>query len=255
MHLKSSSVKIIDDDGLKPQEAEAVTSQSLLSKMKKDARVCVRDVVNFIIMLHQNHLSWRDDFFFFHTMSIPKPAETFMRINLNVPYYCYNYAQLVIGFTVPILLFYNFPFLVVLTANCVAVAIIMRKKLDHDAELRGCVSAYGYEIPISYFGHCFVVLWLIVTLFFDGLKTAFLTIVLNVVLVVPHALLRSPTFFDDEELEKLRPKLANYILMLGCLFLLYLEGDYGVPEDENLRRSAEERERIKAALQREPSSI
>lgn len=206
------------------------------------------DFLDFFLMLHESGLSWRDDFFFFHAMSIPKVSEVFMRFNLNVPYYIYNYIQIMIVVTVPMLLCYNLLFLVVLAANCVVIDALAEGKLKKSPGNTGVVQLLGYDVRVSHFGHFFLLLWLIVFLFFNGCKTACYLFLLNFLVVVPHALLRTPTLFDDEEMEKLRPKLINYVLMAVLLFLVYLEGDIDGPEEENLRRSAEEREKIQRIL-------
>eukprot|EP00796_Vickermania_ingenoplastis_P004457 gene4457-3252_t len=202
----------------------------------------------FMNMLDQNHLSWRDDFFFFHAMSVPKKSQIFMRLNLNIPYYFYNYMQLTILATVPMLLLYNIPFLLLLASNCLCIYAIVRDAFTNDAKRTGVLTVCGHKIRVSYCVHFFLFLWLIIILFFNGVRTFFYVMVLNGIVVIPHALVRNPTFFDDEEMEKLRPKLINYLLMLVFVTLLYLEGDISGPEDENLRRSEQERERIKSFL-------
>lgn len=194
------------------------------------------------------HLSWIDDFFSLELMSIPKKSEFFMRLNLNVPYYFLNYALLIIIGTFPTLLFLNIPYFVVLVANVFCCFRIFFASLSSPNEGKSCIKIHRWYVPFAYVGHFFVLLWLIIFFFFDGIRTGFYIITLNCILVFPHALLRKPTFFDDEEMEKLRPKLLDYLLMLAFILLAYLEGDSSGLEDENLRRSLEERERINVIL-------
>lgn len=204
-------------------------------------------------MIKENELSWRDDFLLLHMMSIPKSSELFMRLNLNVPYYIYNYVHLMFLVTFPMLVWYNIPYLLVLTANVWCCFLIVHDSFATTGKKRGYIKFMRYNVRFVYVGHLFVLSWIVILLFFNGARTALYVTLANLAVVVPHALLRRPTFFDDEEMEKLRPKMVNYILMMVFILLSYLEGDISGPEDENLRRSEEERKRIKAFLQREES--
>lgn len=203
-------------------------------------------VMSFI---RENELSWRDDFLLFHMMSIPKSSELFMRLNLNVPYYIFNYIQLMFLVTFPMLLWYNIPYLLILAANVWCSFLIVHDSFAKTGKKRGYIQVLQYNVRFLYFGHFFLAAWVFILVFFNGVKTSLYVTLVNLAVVIPHALLRRPTFFDDEEMEKLRPKMVNYVLMLLFILLSYLEGDITGPEEENLKRSEEERKRIKAFLQ------
>lgn len=202
--------------------------------------------------LEQNRLSWRDDFFFFSAMSLPRSSELFLRINLNVPYYFYNYLQVMLMVLVPFLLIYSIPFLLLASVNCFVLYRTLLNAMTKDEKVKHeVVLPFFPYIRLSHRGHFFVLAWLLLFLFAGGVKTMIYVGFLIGLIVMPHALLRTPVFFDDEEMEKLRPKLLDYVLMLVFLGLSYLEGDVSGPELENNQRAEKERAKIKELIRQE----
>lgn len=234
------------------QSNNDIRSPSNSSSPSAPAKLSVVEPFSFIWQnFHVSTLSWSHDFFSFSLMSIPKKSEAKMRLNLNIPYYLYNYILLMVLVTFPFLLYYNIPFLVVLVANILCFYFILYDYFVTSGTKRTHVRVIKWDFSFTYFGHLFLLAWLIILFFFKGARTGFYVFLLNFLVVIPHALVRNPTFFDDEELEKLRPKLFTFILMLFFVLLSYLEGDVSGPEDENARRAEQERKQIKALIEKE----
>lgn len=198
--------------------------------------------------VEDDRLPWRSDFMDPKKLSFPSKKDIKPRLNLNLPYYASNYIELNYMLCMPMLLILNPAFFFVAALACLAMhSIAIRKK---------CTDAYGGEfaflgrvIPYKVLGHVMVVTLIILLLFFNGFRSLGHIILFNCCTVVPHALLRNVTYFDDEELEKCRPKLFQYLLILVFLLLSYIEGasEYNI-EEESARMVARERKRLELAL-------
>ncbi|ESS65485.1 hypothetical protein TCDM_06078 [Trypanosoma cruzi Dm28c] len=81
----------------------------------------------------------------------------------------------------------------------------------------------GISVHYQRLADIYFIALLLLFVFGNGLRTVGLVLLINTVLIIPHALLRRPTYFDDEELEKMRPKVVQYIITLVLLLLAYLE--------------------------------
>ncbi|CAD2217679.1 PRA1 family protein, putative [Angomonas deanei] len=104
----------------------------------------------------------------------------------------------------------------------------------------------GREVRYHKIVHVELGVLLALLFFFHGFRTLYTVFFLNLLIVVPHALLRNVTYFDDEDMEKLRPKIVQYIIIIGVLVLLYLEGDTtSLEEDANKKYAEEYRARLK----------
>lgn len=174
--------------------------------------------------LEEDRLPWTNDFLDLRKMRRPKnKKEALSRLNLNIPYYASNYVEIFYAITLPFLFLYNLPFFIVVVTTCVLIhSISMRRKELQHYDKKATV--FGHEIPYHTLGHTLLLCQVILFVFFNGLNTVVLVLVLNGCVIIPHALLRRTTFFDDEDMEKCRPKLGQYALSLLFLTLCYLEG-------------------------------
>lgn len=199
--------------------------------------------------MEEDRLPWKTDFADLNKMRPPrKLKEVAGRLNLNIPYYLSNYVELFHVITMPFLLLYNTPFfLVTLLAVLMIHSVRLRKR---NTRVYGD-AAMVLGRPVSYrtLGHVLLIALVLLFIFFNGLRTMMWVTVLNVCFVVPHALLRKPTYFDDEDLEKCRPKMGQYAICLVILALAYLEGDPCEDEEAESRRAVErERKRLAQVL-------
>lgn len=230
-----------------------MTLEDFFKDRKTEKIPLLRDIETMLYIFQQKyneyHLLWKDDFFSFERMSIPRKSELFARVNLNVPYYFLNYALLMLIVTFSTLVLINIPYFLTLLANAICFfRIFYASFISPIKGKKNRIKIFQWYPPFSYIGHFLILLWLVVVFFADGFRAGFIVIFLNCIVVFPHALLRNPTVFDDEEMEKLRPKLLDYLLSAAFVLLSYLEGDIGGTEGENGRRAREERERIDAIL-------
>ncbi|CBZ29955.1 conserved hypothetical protein [Leishmania mexicana MHOM/GT/2001/U1103] len=200
-------------------------------------------------MIKDDRLPWMTDFADIHKMELPRKAkEIAWRLNLNIPYYSSNYIEIFYVVTMPLLFVYNTPFFVVTFLAIVIIhSIRMHKKKTH--EYGDSIVMLGRRIRYRKLGHLLVFAMVMLLMFFDGLRTLMWVLLLNVCIIVPHALLRKPTYFDDEDLEKCRPKMVQYAICLVILVLAYLEGDLCADEAAESRRAVErERKRVAQAM-------
>ncbi|KAK7197883.1 PRA1 family protein [Novymonas esmeraldas] len=200
-------------------------------------------------MIEEDRLPWSTDFADLHKMRLPRKArEIASRLNLNIPYYSSNYIELCYAATLPFLLLYNTPFFAVTFLTMMMVhSVRMRKK---NTRVYGeYADLLGRQISYRKLGHLLVCAFVMLFMFFNGLRTLFWVVLLNSCIVVPHALMRKPTYFDDEDLEKCRPKMGQYAICLVILALAYLEGDICEDEEAESRRAVElERKRLAKVL-------
>lgn len=250
-HQSTCSPADCDDEAC--DDKITMTLEDFFKDRKTEKIPFLRDIETMLYIFREKfneyHLLWKDDFFSFERMSIPRKSELFARVNLNVPYYFLNYALLMIIVTFSTLVLINIPYFLTLLAN--AIGFFRMFYASFISPIKGKknrIKIFQWYPPFSYIGHFLVLLWIGVLFFADGFRAGFIVIFLNCIVVFPHALLRNPTVFDDEEMEKLRPKLLDYLLSAAFVLLSYLEGDTGGAEDENRRRAREERERIDAIL-------
>lgn len=208
-----------------------------------------RRLRHFYKMIKDDRLPWMTDFADIHKMELPRKAkEIAWRLNLNIPYYSSNYIEIFYVVTMPLLFVYNTPFFVVTFLAIVIIhSIRMHKKKTH--EYGDSIVMLGRRIRYRKLGHLLVFAMVMLLMFFDGLRTLMWVLLLNVCIIVPHALLRKPTYFDDEDLEKCRPKMVQYAICLVILVLAYLEGDLCADEAAESRRAVErERKRVAQAM-------
>ncbi|CAG9580731.1 conserved hypothetical protein [Leishmania major strain Friedlin] len=202
-------------------------------------------------MIENDRLPWMTDFADIHKMELPRKAkEIAWRLNLNIPYYSSNYIEIFYVVTMPLLFMCNTPFFVVtLLAILIIHSIQKHKKKMH--EYGDSVVLLGRRIRYRQLGHLLVFALVMLLIFFKGLRTLLWVLLLNVCIIVPHALIRKPTYFDDEDLEKCRPKMVQYAICLVILVLAYLEGDLSADEVAESRRAVErERKRVAQAVAR-----
>lgn len=200
--------------------------------------------------IDEDRLPWKRDFMDLRKMRMPRNAkEALGRLSLNIPYYASNYLVICYLFTLSFLFFYDTMFFAVMVAGCVLVhSIAIRRK--HTNLYGNSVTVFKVEVPYRTCAHLLVGAGVLLFMFFDGLRTLLVVIALNTLLVVPHALLRRTTYFDDEDMEKTRPKLFQYFVALVLLILAYLEGDReewhstDPTLNENARMAREERIRL-----------
>ncbi|SYZ69116.1 PRA1_family_protein [Leishmania braziliensis MHOM/BR/75/M2904] len=241
--------------------SSSVTSASYFSNpnvnsfdIRNEVDCCLRYLRHLYKTVEEDRLPWMTDFADIQKMGRPrKIKEIAGRLNLNIPYYSSNYVEIFYAVTMPLLLLYNKPFFIVTFLTIVVIhSIRMHKKKTH---------TYGDSVvvlgrPISYrnLGHL-LVFALVMLLFFNGLRTLMWVLLLNFCIIVPHALIRKPTYFDDEDLEKCRPKMAQYAICLIILVLAYLEGDTSHDEEAENRRAVErERKRMAQVLAKREST-
>ncbi|TPP53716.1 PRA1 family protein [Leishmania donovani] len=209
----------------------------------------VQHLRNFYKMIEDDRLPWMTDFADIHKMELPRKAkEIAWRLNLNIPYYSSNYIEIFYVVTMPLLFVCNTPFFVVTFLAIVIIhSIRMHKKKTH--EYGDSVVVLGQQIRYRQLGHLLVFAFVMLLMFFNGLRTLLWVLLLNVCIIVPHALMRKPTYFDDEDLEKCRPKMVQYAICLVILVLAYLEGDLCADEAAESRRAVErERKRVAQAM-------
>ncbi|GET91903.1 hypothetical protein, conserved [Leishmania tarentolae] len=202
-------------------------------------------------MIENGCLPWTTDFADMHKMELPRKAkEIVWRLNLNIPYYSSNYIEIFYVVTMPLLFVYNTPFCIVTFLAIVIInSIRTQKKKTH--EYGDGVVVLGRQIRYRILGHLLVCALAVLFIFFNGLRTLLWVILLNTCIIVPHALMRKPTYFDDEDLEKCRPKMVQYAICLVIMVLAYLEGDLCADETAESRRAVEqERKRVAQAMKK-----
>ncbi|KAF8297482.1 hypothetical protein TcYC6_0078780 [Trypanosoma cruzi] len=173
--------------------------------------------------LQKEELPWIRDFFDREQFCFPKNfGEVASRLNLNIPFFAANYAVIFYTVTLPFLIFYDPLFFVLFCVSALLVHSIQlsrKKRSRYGTTMRiGGISVHYQRLADIYF-----IALLLLFVFGHGLRTVGLVLLINTVLIIPHALLRRPTYFDDEELEKMRPKVVQYIITLVLLLLAYLE--------------------------------
>lgn len=202
-------------------------------------------------IIEEDRLPWKADFVDVHKLRLPrKMKEVAGRLNLNIPYYASNYVEVFYVVTMPFLFFYNTPFFLVTFATMVMIhSVTLRRK---NTQVYGeSVTIFGRPVTYRNLAHVLLFAFAMLFMFFNGLRTLVWVLVLNTCVIVPHAVIRKPTYFDDEELEKCRPKLAQYAIVLLLLALDYLEGDVGDNDDTESKRLIErERKRLAAVLEK-----
>ncbi|KAG5469433.1 hypothetical protein LSCM1_02653 [Leishmania martiniquensis] len=199
--------------------------------------------------IEEDRLPWMTDFADMEKMELPRKAkEIAVRLNLNVPYYFSNYLEIFYAVTMPLLFLYNTPFCIVTFLTLVMIHSIRMRKKSTSVYGDGVV-VLGRSIGYRKLGHLLLLALAVLFVFFDGLRTLMWVLLLNFCVIVPHALMRKPTYFDDEDLEKCRPKLGQYAICLVILVLAYLEGDACDDEEAENRRAVElERRRLAQVL-------
>lgn len=247
LHLHTSLPSLQD---IGPQKSSYFHQQNTSKFSIKNELLCIRDGIKLLhSAVDEDCLPWLTDFADLHKMRLPKkPKEIGGRLNLNIPYYSSNYIEIFYVLTFPFLLFYNPLFFVVLLLACFFIqSTVMRKKVTQ--RYGAAVIVLGRKLPYRILGHIFVCTTVVLSMFFNGLATFGWVLLINLSVVIPHAILRKPTYFDDEDLEKCRPKLVQYALMLLFLGLAYLEGDCSDADElENVRAVAREKKRLKRVL-------
>lgn len=196
--------------------------------------------------VEEDRLPWKTDFADLHKMCFPcKMKELAGRINLNIPYYSSNYIEVFYVVTMPFLFLYNTPFFLVTFVTMVLIhSIALRRK---NTQVYGeSVTVLGRPISYRNLAHIILFAFAMLFMFFNGLETLLWTIALNVCIIVPHAAIRKPTYFNDEDMEKCRPKLGQYGIVLLLLALDYLEGDVR-DDDETMSRLLVEAEKKRLA--------
>lgn len=189
-------------------------------------------------------MPWFTDFGDPNKMRLPlSTKEALSRINLNFPYYATNYLHIFYLVTVPFLLMYNWPFLVVFVTFAVVGHMIALQK-RHQQIYGSEVVLLGRCLRYRTLGHAALTIIIVLILFSDVLRTVLCVLLLNAIVIVPHAMCRISTNFDDEDLEKLRPRLTLYALSLFFVALAYLEGDINAPENEGKRAARREMDRL-----------
>ncbi|CCW66243.1 unnamed protein product [Phytomonas sp. Hart1] len=210
--------------------------------------------INMYKNVDNERLPWKSDFMNLDRMSMPANSkEMLSRINLNIPYYALNYMELSCVITLPFLYFYNFPYFVVYSITCMLLYSVLVNGIE-SSQSHNYVCFCGLQISYHNLGHSLLFAYGVIFIFSEGVKTWLLVTLMNLFIIIPHALWRTPTYFDDEKLEKCRPRLVRNALMLLMLFLVYLEGDLLSPEDEmrsneNLRNAEKERERLRISFE------
>nr|CCC94260.1 putative RAB-interacting protein [Trypanosoma congolense IL3000] len=165
-------------------------------------------------VLEQERLSWFDDFLDTRQFALPRSmSEVLERLNLNIPFYAANYAILCTTLSFLFLLFIN-PLLLVLVfpSSLLARSAIRYAKRSEGFEHNINPSAAN----IAYFHFlvtCSTIL-LLIHVFLIGLFYIVVLLVTNSVVLLSHAVLRRPVYFHDVELEKLRPKTFQYVILL-----------------------------------------
>ncbi|KEG12106.1 putative RAB-interacting protein [Trypanosoma grayi] len=223
------------------------SSSDTSSKEEQQQRHCggVRGYVHYAMQqmwciretLQKEQLPWKKDFFNYKQFFMPKSSsEAIERLNLNLPFYGANYAVVFYSATLPFLLLYDPVFFVLLLVSAILVhSIHLHEKKRAKCGANMCIG--GVSILYQNLVDVYIIILWILFFFRDGLRTLGLVLLLNSILILPHALWRRPTYFDDEELEKLRPKTVQYIITLVLLVLAYLEckgagGKSGVVQQE-----------------------
>nr|CCC52144.1 putative RAB-interacting protein [Trypanosoma vivax Y486] len=176
------------------------------------------DIPKRFNVLHKEQLPWLDDFFNTSDFSLPHSASDVLeRLNLNLPYYAANYVIALFPLVATMLLWCGTLFFLAVAFSFIVVSVAHRIATRCRDPM-----IYLFLVPI------------VAPLLYWNLTTLVTFFATSVVLIITHAVCRRPTYFDDEELEKLRPKSVQYLLM-GCLmFLCLLEGgDKGVVEKES----------------------
>ncbi|RNF21263.1 putative RAB-interacting protein [Trypanosoma conorhini] len=188
------------------------------------ARDVVLQVWNIVKELQKEELPWMKDFFDREQFVPPKSlGDAVSRANLNLPFYAANYAVICYVVLLPFLLLYNPLFFVLIGVSAVTLhSIYLAERQRSVYGTRMCIG--GFSVLYRRLADVFLVVLLLLFLFGDGLRTMGAVLFITGVLVLPHAVLRRPTYFDDEELEKLRPKMVQYIIIFVLLLLAYLEG-------------------------------
>ncbi|KPI85020.1 hypothetical protein ABL78_5929 [Leptomonas seymouri] len=201
--------------------------------------------------IEADRLPWRTDFADMQKMRLPRSAKEMVgRLNLNIPYYSSNYIEVSYAVTMPFLLVYNIPFFLV-TFLTLAMIHSIRFRRRNTRVYGESVTVLGRPISYRNLAHILLFAFAMLFMFFSGLKTMIWAIVLNLCIIVPHAAIRKPTYFDDEELEKCRPKLVQYGIILVLLALDYLEGDVRENDETMSRRLVEqEKKRLAAVLEK-----
>lgn len=219
--------------------------------IQNELRCYVGHLKHVFKIIEEDRLPWQADFADIHKLRLPrKMKEVAGRLNLNIPYYASNYVEVFYVVTMPFLFVYNTPFFLVTFVTMVMIhSVTMRRK---NTQVYGeSVTVLGRPITYRNLAHILLFAFAMLFMFFNGLRTLMWVVVLNVCVIVPHAVIRKPTYFDDEELEKCRPKLAQYAIVLLLLALDYLEGDVGDNDDTESRRLVErERKRLAAVLEK-----
>ncbi|KAG5495122.1 hypothetical protein JKF63_02175 [Porcisia hertigi] len=233
-----------------PSRSSIPTSSSNSSSLKPSTigsqlNYFVRNLRYIYKTMEEDRLPWMTDFADIHKMRLPRRGrEIAGRLNLNIPYYHSNYREISYLITMPLLLVYNLPFFIVTLLTVSMVHHIRLQKRRMRTYGNGVV-VLGRLIRYRKLGHALLIAVAILLLFFDGLQTLLWVLLLNLCIIVPHALIRKPTYFDDEDLEKCRPKLGQYAICLVVLVLAYLEGDPCDDEAaENRRVVQQERKRM-----------
>ncbi|ORC90614.1 putative RAB-interacting protein [Trypanosoma theileri] len=173
--------------------------------------------------LRKEQLPWMEDFLDQKQFVLPKSkGEALERLNLNLPYYGANYIVVFYTLTLPFLVVYDplFFLLVFLSAILLHTIHLREKKRSRFA---AHISISGICVSYKRIVDLYIIILLGLFLFWDGLRTVGIVLLINGLVILPHAVWRRPTYFDDEELEKLRPKMVQYIISLILLILVYLE--------------------------------
>lgn len=190
-------------------------------------------------------LPWRTDFLARSRMELClKPGEMLLRLNLNVPYYYANYLILSYAIVLPFLLLYD-PLFLFVTGLCICAVykIVIQRRTT--GSLGDSMKVFHRRVTYRTLAHCFFAAYLFLFAFRQGAVTFILMCVLVNCIIIPHAVCRRPTFFDEEDLEKCRPMLVKYAGLLLVLLLAYIEGETAEDEfAENEKVVAKERERI-----------
>ncbi|KPA81189.1 hypothetical protein ABB37_04527 [Leptomonas pyrrhocoris] len=219
--------------------------------VRNEFRYYVSHLKHLYETIEEDRLPWKTDFADAQKMGFPrKVKEVAGRLNLNIPYYSSNYVEVFYVVTMPFLLVFNTPFFLVtfLTMAMIHSVALRRRNTQVYGE---SVTVLGRPISYRNLAHVLLFAFVMLFMFFNGLKTMMWVIVLNLCVIVPHAVLRKPTYFDDEELEKCRPKLIQYGIVLLLLGLDYLEGDVSDNDETMSRRLVErEKKRLAAVLEK-----
>lgn len=184
---------------------------------------------------------WAKNFFEAGQFDFPGSVkEALDRLNLNLPFYAASYAVVFYAVTLPLLLYLD-PLFLLFFSIAVALVHAVRRREKTQPKCGGKMCIGGLTVSYTRLVDINLFVFLMLCVFRDGLRTLCVVILMNGCFIIPHAALRRPTYFDDAELEKTRPKMVQYIIMLVLLLLVYLERDDA--EEQRSRRGEDKNEK------------